>query len=544
MSNVLDYRMSTTAAKLHSSTAFVRSIMGPYGSGKSVACCWDIFMKAQGMIPCRDGVRRSRWVISRGTFPELKTTTIATWLDWFPENLFGKMHRQPPFTHKLKFGTADNPIELEIIFLALDTEADQKKLLSLEVTGVWFNEARETPYGLISAATGRVGRYPSDKDAPEEIAALGATGKKFVQEFMILGDVAEAAKMAKLELKKAKAIANSEHFELACNWMKQRYVLMDTNPPPDEHWYYRMAEEDGWAMDVDGNRCDPCDVLPHNRWEFFRQPSGLSEKAENLENLRGGRNYYLQMLGGKTKEWVNVHVHGKYGYIKQGLPVYGDSWDDERQTKDNIRLIPGTTIYMGVDSSGRHPAAAYLQKTTRGQWQVLREICIQEQVGMGAAAFSRFLRADMSASFPNHKFEVYGDPAGDWKSQNDENTYFDVLRANGIMIKASPGLRNADRLETVQFVLESNIDKDPKLVIDRRCKVLRGGFNGGYRYKKINVSGDENFQEKPDKNRFSDIQDALQYVMCGVGEMHAMKRRSTVERDTSPIQADISFDIF
>ena len=40
------YRATPTGSKFHKSDAFVRLIMGPICSGKSVACCWELFRKA------------------------------------------------------------------------------------------------------------------------------------------------------------------------------------------------------------------------------------------------------------------------------------------------------------------------------------------------------------------------------------------------------------------------------------------------------------------------------------------------------------------
>ena len=42
-----------------------------------------------------------------------------------------------------------NDLDLEVIFLALDRPEDVKKLLSLELTGIWINEAREIPKVLL-----------------------------------------------------------------------------------------------------------------------------------------------------------------------------------------------------------------------------------------------------------------------------------------------------------------------------------------------------------------------------------------------------------
>ena len=45
------YKATHTGSKFHKSDAFVRLIMGPIGSGKSVACCWEVFLKACAQKP-------------------------------------------------------------------------------------------------------------------------------------------------------------------------------------------------------------------------------------------------------------------------------------------------------------------------------------------------------------------------------------------------------------------------------------------------------------------------------------------------------------
>ena len=49
---------------------------------------------------------------------------------------------------------------VEFLFRALDKPDDIKKLLSLEVTGGWLNEAREIPKAIMDILIGRLGRYP------------------------------------------------------------------------------------------------------------------------------------------------------------------------------------------------------------------------------------------------------------------------------------------------------------------------------------------------------------------------------------------------
>ena len=107
--------------------SFFRGVRGPVGSGKSVACCIEILRRALQQEKDSKGIRKSRVAVVRNTNPQLRTTTIKTWLDWFPEKEWGKMNWSPPYTHHIKRGD----IDLEVIFLALDRPDDVKKLLHI-----------------------------------------------------------------------------------------------------------------------------------------------------------------------------------------------------------------------------------------------------------------------------------------------------------------------------------------------------------------------------------------------------------------------------
>ncbi len=201
---------------------FFRGIRGPVGSGKSVACSIEIFRRALMQEKDKNGKRKSRWAIIRNTNPQLRTTTIKTWLDWFPENEWGKFMWSVPYTHFIT--QAD--LEMEVIFLALDRPEDVKKLLSLELTGVWVNEAREIPKSIIDACTMRVGRYPSVKDG-------------------------------------------------AATWSG---VICDTNSPEEDHWWSIMSGEVPVPDHITLEESRML-VKPDN-WRFFTQPSGMLEEKD------------------------------------------------------------------------------------------------------------------------------------------------------------------------------------------------------------------------------------------------------------------------
>ena len=162
-----NFKQSPTIYKFLQDNSFVRGVVGPVGSGKSYACAAEIFLRAvkQKASP-KDGIKHSRFVIVRNSYPELRTTTIKTWQEIFPENVWGPMRWSPPISHHIKLPSrgAAAGIDCEVIFLALDQPKDVRKLLSLELTGAWVNEARELPKQVIDGLTHRVGRYPSKAD--------------------------------------------------------------------------------------------------------------------------------------------------------------------------------------------------------------------------------------------------------------------------------------------------------------------------------------------------------------------------------------------
>lgn len=446
------------------SDAFVRGLRGPIGSGKSTACVVEILRRARQQPPGFDGVRRSRWAVIRNTFPELKTTTIKTWHEWVPKNLGSWVGQGPPTHHIVADG-----IDLEVLFIALDNEDDVKKLLSLELTGAWINEAREVPLVVLDHLTGRVMRYPSSMQ--------GGRG-----------------------------------------WFG---IIMDTNAPDDDHWWYGFAEKGEHR-----GRKRP------DTWQFFAQPSGLSDAAENLdwlnqtdesvrlpaghaERARLGRTYYITSAGGKSEEWVKVYIHGEYGFIQEGRAVYPEYRDSVHCRP--FELIRGIPVDVGIDF-GLTPAAIFGQKKSMGAWRWRFEACSEH---MGAKNFGELVLRPKLAELERLGFaigDITGDPAGVSEAQTDENTPFKILNGLGIPARPAPTNDFTVRREAVAGALGRLIDGEPGLIVHADCAVTRRGMAGRYAYKRIRVSGDERYHEKPDKNGFSHPCEAGQYMLIGGGE--------------------------
>ena len=137
----------------------MRVLMGPVGAGKSVACCIEIIRRAAMQEPNSKGIRQTRVAVVRQTVKQLQDTTIKTFLDWFPEGVFGEFKRTIK-TYYFKFGD----IECEIMFRALDDAVDVANLNSLELTFAWFNECRDINAEIVGAMSRRIGRFPSKRD--------------------------------------------------------------------------------------------------------------------------------------------------------------------------------------------------------------------------------------------------------------------------------------------------------------------------------------------------------------------------------------------
>jgi hypothetical protein len=431
----------------------------------------------------------------------LKTTTIKTWIDLFPESTFGPLLWTPPITHHIKLPSRGDAagIDCEVIFLALDQPKDVRKLLSLELTGAWVNEARELPKAVIDGLTHRVGRYPTKRDG-------GAT------------------------------------------WSG---IWMDTNPMDDDHWWHKLAEKEKMSG-------------PY-AWKFFTQPGGVIEvphdelpenpeandfifasgkwwmvnpKAENVDNLPAG--YYQQMLLGKNLDWIRCYAEGKYTYVQEGKPVWHE-YDDNIMSGD-MQYDPTLAIQVGVDF-GLTPAAVIGQRYPNGRWVVLDEVVTMD---MGLERFGNLLLSDLNMKYPKAQVLLWGDPAGMARDAIYEVTAFDYLRTLGLRAQPTPSNDFKVRREAAAAPMQRLIAGKPGLMVASHCKLLRKSLSGGYHFKRVAVgAGHERFKDAPNKNEHSHVGDAFGYLMLGGGE-HKRMTKNNLQSSTFIAQtvASNDFDVF
>lgn len=277
-------------------------------------------------------------------------------------------------------------------------------------------------------------------------------------------------------------------------------LLLDSNPPSKDSWIHRLFEEE----------------KPEG-WEIYKQPGGLDPGAENTENLPP--NYYADMMSGADPEWVNVHVHGQYGRSKQGMPVYESTWKTSFHTRDQLLVIGGAPIVIGLDA-GRTPAAAFLQKDPKGRILLLDELT-SENMGMENFLATK-VKPLISQRFPGHRLLVAADPACWQKSQLNEKSVADIIKAAGFYLPKPYDMSNrlAPRLQAVEGLLRQQIDGEAMFLVDKtRCPQAVAGFEHGFRYKK---KKDGQYEETPEKNFHGHLAEALQYGCQVVDSSRAM----------------------
>jgi len=443
----LNYTPSKTVREFMLSEAKIRAIMGPVGSGKTSGAIIELLRQSITMAPMEDGIRRSRQLVVRNTKQQLKDTTLASVVGLLPVEIF--KWRESEMVMRFRF----NDVESDWLFRSLDTPEDIQRVLSLEITNAWVEEAREIPVQMLSDIEGRTGRYPSQ----------------------------------------------------ANNFRYRSGILYTTNPPELDSDHYKLLE--GLPQEDDNdNSIIICDV--------FKQPSGLSPEAENLNNLRPG--YYEELSKGKKQDFIDVYVHGRYAKSMSGKPVYELSFQYDRRVKKGLQIDPFLPIIVGMDSA-RQPAAVFMQLGRDGKLRKLREA-----VGfdMGAKTFiATKLRPIIRNNFTTNPLVFVIDPAAKRQNETDNNSWLKELKKQFVtdMPDAGNAVRSAptnDPIARINALDEPfrNMwpDGEPGIEYDAECKMCVEGLRSKYRYTRQKTT-DGKMKDSPDKNNWSHVVEADQY---------------------------------
>jgi len=278
-----------------------------------------------------------------------------------------------------------------------------------------------------------------------------------------------------------------------------RFLVETTNPPDIEHPIY---SEYAWETPPPGP------IPPRKPLENhvgFWQPPG-----ENNRNLRPG--YYQDLRNDYQgdPDWIDMYIDGKPGMVIRGKLVYNNFDRSYHVAKERLIWNKGL-LYRGWDNSGNSPACVVLQMPQLQELQVLAEFHSDKE---NIIDFADRVTAELNLRYPNADYQDWGDPAG----ENEYSTRRSIALAKGFTsnaqlmreecgVEVMPSEQNFQaRIESVEKALNMR----EGLLIDPSCTRLIDGFLGGYCYPEIGNTGI--YGEKPIKNKYSHVHDALQYA--------------------------------
>lgn len=470
------------------STALVRGLLGPLGSGKTTTALVSGIESAIRAPRCTDGVRRWRMLAIRDNYRQLYKTLIPSHHDLFkPADGYWSGGQDRPAEHKLKFVDDFGPVEYEIQFAAIPEGSIRDWLDGYQPSSIFINAASSIPRDVFTYGMGRIGRFPAQRLLPPGYAT-------------------------------------------------DKHIIFDSNKTDVEHYLYDM-----------------CVANPTPDIDVYDMPGGLDPAAENLGNLHP--TYYQDMARANAHQawWVDINVHNRWGPSRSGMPVYPAFDDKLHVARDELEADKNLELCIGLDAgtvTGGRPAAVFFQVPSGPRFRVLDELYLDR---CGPARFFDALLDALDRPWlrpASRRLRIWCDPSAFLGADKDsgELTWVEIgEKALGQAILAPESNElHAFRIPTVDYLLTQMVGpQDPLFRLSPRCKLLRAGFNSGYRYKRTEKAEGTTEKPDPEKNDYSHPHDALQHGATGYFGKTLLMSGVRSLRDPGPrgaLRSPFSFD--
>jgi hypothetical protein len=497
MTSILDYKPAPTIKAFikdfRYQALFYTWIVGPVGSAKTTALFFKLVYMAMKQTPSPDGVRRTKAVIVRNTLPMLKDTTLASWDYWFKDGVAGTWSATDKiFT--LRFGQPGDMVECQVLFRPLDTPDDVRRVLSLEINFAIIDEFVELPKAIVDALSARLGRYRQPDGTPVTIWGMWGSSNPGTEDVWWHDYL---------------------HGPAVRRYKRLPGAATPSRVPDTQGDVAAWAGASGVAIGAQPT-LEPIA-------SYYHQPGGLSLDAENLENLPGGKQYYLDAITGKSEVWVRQFVDAEWGFSIAGKAVVpGFRADLHVALPNTLTPNPYFPLVVGLDPGITGSAMIVGQQDYDGRIRVFAEL-IQEGMGAERLVLER-LQPLLRNRFPQvQRVIVAADPAAASRTQTDERTVVKVFRRH-YEVDVESNNRLPLRLDAIDHYTNTLIEGRAALQIDPSCQILIRALKGGWRYaadlRRETLRGHD-----PEKNAYSHPGDAFGYMCRYFARDNSRERR-------------------
>lgn len=450
---------SPTGKRFIRSRAFIKGIMGPVGGGKSTVCLMDLIARAYEQEP-HNGLRRTKFAIVRNTAAQLTSTVkplIDEWLVSMPLQEHGAALGQWRLTEKtfeIRAQGAPGPdgeptqVFTELVLIAADTPEDVRRLLSLQLSAAWAEEAREIDPEILKGLLGRVDRFPS-------LVAGGVTYPGVI-------------------------------FSTNAPMMDTYWQELIDNPPANAEIFIQPP-----AVLDDGSINPEAENLAYLSDDYY--PNLMAANTEEwvrvyLKNQFGPGNAGQPVFRASFRRQFHTADAPLAAIPSQASP-----------------------IIVGCDN-GLQAAAVVMQQDARARVNVLSSVFVPADMTMGFEKFlDSLLIPHLTSAYPRaarSNFLFVMDPACFQRSQLNEATLAQAVQARGYAAVRASTNDPEKRVAAVEGLLTRAIDGKAGMLIDPSNTHLLKALEWGYRYKK---AADGSITLTFEKNHFSHVAEAFQY---------------------------------
>jgi len=270
------------------------------------------------------------------------------------------------------------------------------------------------------------------------------------------------------------------------------------------------CSRDGWVkkrIDMYGNDAE---VLYGNTYD-------------NWDNLAQDYKEYIESLD-PIKRKLFTEGSWDLEYDIDGVQVYPEF----NLAKHCVSVLPGKLsdmTYVGVDIPG--PPACVIGKVDENGVLYIIESLYCDRL-MGVREFAEQIR-DTLHKLGANDVVMFIDPAAVTVSQTSGFSCADIMQSYFANLAPSPYVTFSDRSEVVRRAL---IEDKIKVLSNSSNERLIAGFMGGYRCK---ISNSGVLHKEPEKDEYSHIHDALQYLIAGLEDIMFADKR---------VDSDIRVEVF